>query len=1124
MITTIIVHKENKTKNTMSNPFFNNTTTNNNNSNIVTSKNNEDNNLNNNNMDNMMMKNNNNSDNITTSSSSISSSSGNVSSSSGGTKSFFSVLDYNKKSNENGDNATFQAFNTRLIIDKIDASGISAVALYGDHVYVGTPGGRLFLYLVSDVNSNPSYSSTGGSNDNNNNSTGKSGSSLLTSRRIQSRKEVLKIIVVPQFQHVLLLCGGRVSVHDMYSLETIKNSTDNIASVVKSAQGFAVDQKSNSLSRLCIASKRKKIILFDYARGEYVFWKDIPVNDVPISMKWHGDSIYVGHKTIYNFINVTTDNQIDVPIPIKNVSPLIHILPQGYVLLASNEIGVLVDENGNPVAGVVDWTGKDAVDAVSCYPYFIILSKSISAKNMKINIRKNSNLFNVNVHYNGMEHQMLQEIGIDGKNPILVSEDGMRRMMEKDDENGESNNNDNKMRVNSKLGSGSGRFNSSSLKDTPVLLATSSPNQIFCLQGQGYLDQSAWLLHNDKIREAEQLLTDTMKYMTLDGMDKELLMRDFHSNAAVTMFLKFQLKDNGTTILDHVNKCELDPRELLHLFPDLHPLSLPPSGYVPKYCTKELMLKASLGKEANDVDSIAAARFSPKKALKMQGRLDDELSIEDAVENARLCILKILESQRLRCTTSQEQHIVDTGIFILYATMKGREKDLDSFIQTPNAIQAVDVRDMLQRLQRFHILAVLHREKNPREALEIWRRMGTGEYKDVGKGSGIEQTVECLSEIEDEELVWTFSSWIMRMDYIEGTKIFYNRDKNTELKIQPTRVLDFIKTFEGESGDTAIDWPAFARRQYLEFIIETNGSEDPHLSTQLAILYMETVLAYRETTKTKLRRGNAGTEPGDLGLVRSTGLEFLRNSKFYNVEQVLQAIVTTELYEERIILLNRLGSHKEALRIYAYKTNSIPEAVTYCKKYSPSMEEDPTRARSLFLLLVTLLLNPATEDAASITRKERYRRIGMELLVNYASEMEPVSVMKQLPKSISIASLQPFLEKVIQHVTHRKRQDIILCNVAKVENLQARSELAKLESRGVVVDTRTLCDICKKPIDTKTVFVVYPNNVVAHYSCLRGEERLKFDPISGKRFVESNKNNILTDYYDGFLHAGMMEK
>ena len=172
-----------------------------------------------------------------------------------------------------------------------------------------------------------------------------------------------------------------------------------------------------------------------------------------------------------------------------------------------------------------------------------------------------------------------------------------------------------------------------------------------------------------------------------------------------------------------------------------------------------------------------------------------------------------------------------------------------------------------------------------------------------------------------------------------------------------------------------------------------------------------------------MRRHNAGTEPGELGVVRSRGLGFLRKSKYYNVEQVLQAIVTTELYEERIILLNRLGSHMEALRIYVYKTNSIPEAVSYCQEYSPSVEDDPTRARSLFLLLVKLLLNPAREDAASFTRKERYRRIGMGLLVDYASEMEPVSVMKELPKSLSIAAARPFLENVIQHVTHRKRRE-----------------------------------------------------------------------------------------------------
>ena len=235
----------------------------------------------------------------------------------------------------------------------------------------------------------------------------------------------------------------------------------------------------------------------------------------------------------------------------------------------------------------------------------------------------------------------------------------------------------------------------------------------------------------------------------------------------------------------------------------------------------------------------------------------------------------------------------------------------------------------------------------------------------------------------------------------------------------------------------------------------------------------------------------------------------------------MQAIVTTELYEERIILLNRLGSHMEALRIYVYKTNSIPEAVSYCQEYSPSVEEDPTRARSLFLLLVKLLLNPAREDAASFTRKERYRRIGMSVLVDYASEMEPVSVMKELPKSLSIAAARPFLENVIQHVTHRKRQEAILCNVAKVENLQARSELAKLESRGVFIEAQTLCDVCKKPIDTKTVFVVFPNNVIAHYSCLSGDGRLSVDPVSGKHFGLTRKKDIMTDFYDGFIYGGM---
>ena len=107
----------------------------------------------------------------------------------------------------------------------------------------------------------------------------------------------------------------------------------------------------------------------------------------------------------------------------------------------------------------------------------------------------------------------------------------------------------------------------------------------------------------------------------------------------------------------------------------------------------------------------------------------------------------------------------------------------------------------------------------------------------------------------------------------------------------------------------------------------------------------------------------------------------------------------------------------------------------------------------------------------------------MELLMKYADEMEPISVLRHLPPSISIASVKPFLTNVAQYIRHRERQDAILCQTAKVENLQVRSELAHLESRGVVLDEYSCCDVCGKPIDIKTVFVVFPNGTVAHNGC-----------------------------------------
>ena len=50
--------------------------------------------------------------------------------------SYFSAQKY---FDDGDDDKGFKAFSTRAVLDNLDASGISAVALQGDHVYVGTP-------------------------------------------------------------------------------------------------------------------------------------------------------------------------------------------------------------------------------------------------------------------------------------------------------------------------------------------------------------------------------------------------------------------------------------------------------------------------------------------------------------------------------------------------------------------------------------------------------------------------------------------------------------------------------------------------------------------------------------------------------------------------------------------------------------------------------------------------------------------------------------------------------------------------------------------------------------------------------------------------------------------------
>jgi len=79
----------------------------------------------------------------------------------------------------------------------------------------------------------------------------------------------------------------------------------------------------------------------------------------------------------------------------------------------------------------------------------------------------------------------------------------------------------------------------------------------------------------------------------------------------------------------------------------------------------------------------------------------------------------------------------------------------------------------------------------------------------------------------------------------------------------------------------------------------------------------------------------AGSEPGALGMLRKKLLNFLSSSSSYSAERMLAKLPMVDLYEERALILSKLGQHEQALMLYAHRLGDANMAVDYCERCSP---------------------------------------------------------------------------------------------------------------------------------------------------------------------------------------------
>lgn len=118
---------------------------------------------------------------------------------------------------------------------------------------------------------------------------------------------------------------------------------------------------------------------------------------------------------------------------------------------------------------------------------------------------------------------------------------------------------------------------------------------------------------------------------------------------------------------------------------------------------------------------------------------------------------------------------------------------------------------------------------------------------------------------------------------------------------------------------------------YLEYVVRVWEDENSLFHNILVHQYKEKCLASMSPTATPAEKQNGEH-------VRQKLQVFLEKSTHYTPETVLVQFPSDCLFEERAIILGRLGRHQQAISIYVNLLNDVPKAIAYCKNVYSTFE------------------------------------------------------------------------------------------------------------------------------------------------------------------------------------------
>ncbi|XP_028037182.1 vam6/Vps39-like protein [Bombyx mandarina] len=412
---------------------------------------------------------------------------------------------------------------------------------------------------------------------------------------------------------------------------------------------------------------------------------------------------------------------------------------------------------------------------------------------------------------------------------------------------------------------------------------------------------------------------------------------------------------------------------------------------------------------------------------------------------------------------AQQMELIDTTLLKCY--LMTNDAFVAPLLRLNNCRLEEAEKTLLQHGKHSELIILYQTKGQHTKALQLLREQAKQPDSSLEGYRGTKNYLQQLGA-EHINLIFNFSDWILKENPEEGLKIF-TEDKIEVENLPRPKVLDFLLR---EHESLVIP--------YLEHIIHTWNDTNPLFHDALINMYREKIIN---------KKANITEE--ELLHTKSKLLAFLEKSTHYTPERVLLHFPTDGLFEERAVVLGKLGRHEMALAIYVLILGDVERAMRYCENVSENLKD---KSQDVYVILMKILMNPDQIAALSgpLANVPRHPKTSvpdletaLDILEKHADKISPLKALAVLPDSVPLSRLKHFLESSLEAQLTLKRRMQILKGLLYAEHMQVQELKHYHESKSVVINDYDVCQVCKKRFGHQSAFVRYPNGDIVHYSC-----------------------------------------